>query len=276
GESGDVISLHSYLTGYSYKESSKILSNLKYDPEKAKRLLNKNKNVHEKIKVDGDLDIDLENECYSLQYQPKSNFERKILSKLWNFKKKRKIPDSLPLYISHSGRYKGRIIIPIYINNRLVFFQGRSLYKEILPKYLSPEVEKHKIILNIDSFDKEKYIVVTEGIIDAHMIENNQGTCVIGGYIDMDFVDKLLSYTNKGIIICLDNPKIDKNSKYVLKKLLNENINRYSDKIKFFVMPDEYDAKDLNDLVKDYNINNIYDFVVENSINILEAKLKFY
>ncbi len=275
GESGNIISLYSFLNNCSYEEARKILTNQKYNPEKLKENISSKKaQIKTEVKVDEDLDIDLKNECFSLDYVPKSKFEENILNKLKNFKEKRKIPNSLPLFIAHSGRYKSRIIVPIYQNNKLVYFQGRSLYKEVIPKYLNPKVEKNKVILNIDNFDPEKYIIITEGIIDAHMVEDNQGTCVIGGYIDQHFINKTMEKTNKGIVICLDNPKKDQNSLQVLKKLVNENINKYKEKLYFFVMPDKYNSKDLNDLVKDYNIKNIYDFVIENKCSILNMKMK--
>jgi len=278
GESGNIITLYSHIHNCTYEQAKQILLSKKYNPDEAKKRIQRVSHPagnNDEIKIDTDIDIDLENECYSLRYNPISMHEKNIIKKLHNFKIKRKIPDSLPLHIAHSGRYKSRIIIPIYINNTLVYFQGRSLYDEIYPKYLNPKVEKNKIILNIDNFDRDKYIIITEGIIDAHMIEDNQGTCVIGGYIDMDFINKLLPYTNKGVIISLDNPKIDDNSYITLKKLVYKNINRYRENIHFFIMPDEYIAKDLNDLVKDYEIKNIYNFVVNNKKSLLHMKTYF-
>ena len=123
-----------------------------------------------------------------------------------------------------------------------------------------------------DKFERDKYIIVTEGIIDAYMLENNQGTCVIGGYLDQNYLNSITPYTDRGIIICLDNPKKDQNSKKVLKKLVYENINKYKSRVKFFIMPEGYDAKDLNDLVVNYNIKNMYEFVVKNSVSILHMK----
>lgn len=274
GESGNVISLYAYLSNCSYREAKNYLSDKKYDPDNIKnRLSNKASEVpqSENIKIDGDLDIDIQKDCFSLDDVPNSRIARNSIKKLINFKENRKIPDDLPIYFAHSGRYKSRIIIPIYINNRLVYFQGRSIYNDIEPKYLNPKVEKNKIILNIDNFDPEKYIVICEGIIDAHMV-GKQGTCVIGGYIDLNFINIVEKYTNKGVIICLDNPKKDNNSYNVLKKLVFQNINKYKKNLKFFIMPSNYDAKDLNDLVKDYEIENVYDFVVKNSKSILYMK----
>jgi len=272
GESGNIISLYSYFAGVSYKEAYRFLSNTKYDPSVALKTLNGYKE-ETKQDVDKDLDINIDEECYSDSYIPTSNFELKLIQKLWNFRIDRKIPNSLPLYIAHSGNYSGRIIIPIFIDNKMVYFQGRALYDDVIPKYLNPKVEKSDVILNIDKFEKDKWIVITEGTLDAYSLNNNQGTCVIGGYIDINFINTVMTYTKKGVIICLDNYKKDDNSLNVLKKLINENINRYSNNIKFFNMPDGYDAKDLNQLAVNYDIDDLYTFILENSISILKMKM---
>lgn len=273
GESGNIVSLYSFLKGCSYSDAKKILLNKKYDPNKIKKFLRKKSySKTEPIEVDADLDIDINNECYTVDSRPDNQYDKRNIEKLKKFKEDRKIPDSLPIYFAHSGRYKSRIIIPIYVNNKLVYFQGRSIYKEIEPKYLNPKVEKNKIILNSDKFERDKYIIINEGIIDAYSIDNNQGTCVIGGYIDKDYINKIMKYTDKGVIICLDNPKKDQNSRKVLKKLITENINKYRFGLKFFIMPDKYEAKDLNDLLVYYDIKNMYNFVVENSVSILHMK----
>ena len=274
GESGDMPGLYSILYGVEYETARKILSNKKYDPNLVKDFFEiKTQKTDEIQKVKTKLDINIEKETFDLSYEPNSKFEENIYKKLLSFKLNRKIPDSLPLYIAHSGRYKSRIIVPIYINNELVYFQGRSIYDETTPKYLNPDVEKSNIIMNVDKFDPNKWIVVTEGIIDAAMVDYNQGTCVLGGSVDSEYTNRIMDYTNKGVIICLDNPKIDDNAYNVLKKLVNEKIKKYKENIRFFIIPNEFKSKDLNALVVDYHISNVYDFVVKNSINIPKMKL---
>lgn len=277
GVSGDLIGLYGHLNNVPYKEAKDYLEDKVYDPTKIRELflnpVEMKYESDEKIESDGNLDINFNTQCYSIDSKEDSKVAKNAINHLKNFINNRKIPDSLKLYIAHSGKYSSRIIIPIYIENKIVYFQGRSIYDDVTPKYLNPKVKKSDIILNVDNFDPNKYIVVCEGIIDAHMIENNQGTCVIGGYIDKKYLNKLTKMTNKGVIICLDNPKKDENSYKVLKKLIDENINKYRSDLKFFIMPKKYnEAKDLNDLVKDFNLKNVYDFVVDNSYDILYMK----
>ena len=78
--------------------------------------------------------------------------------------------------------------------------------------------------------------------------------------ITQDFIDLVKKYTNKDIIINLDNNK-DGMSK------LNEYVDIYKS-CKFFIMPDKYNTyKDLNDLVVNRCINKteMYKFVLNNS-----------
>lgn len=272
-KTGNIVNLYSFLKGCSYREANLYLQDKKYDPEYLKNTILGNKFIskRESVEIDQDLDIDLSKDCYSITDEPMSKIGQKAIEKLKEFKENRKIPDDLPLYIAHSGRYKSRIIIPIYIGSKLVYFQGRSIYDEITPKYLNPRVEKKEIVLNIDKFDFNKYIIVNEGIIDAYMV-GKQGTCVIGGYLDWDYIEKMKRQTKEGIIVCLDNPRTDKNAIKVLKKLLFYGINKFKSNLYFFVMPKEFEAKDLNELVVKYDINNVYEFVVENKKSMLHMK----
>jgi hypothetical protein len=76
--------------------------------------------------------------------------------------------------------------------------------------------------------------------------------------------------TNKGVIVALDNPKIDKSGFQNYEKLLKS---RYGRQIKYFFMPNDTD-KDLNDVrIREGNSFNIYDFVVENSFNSFKTSM---
>jgi hypothetical protein len=143
-----------------------------------------------------------------------------------------------------------------------MYFQGRSLFDNIEPKYLNPDVDKTGIILNSDKFDSDKFIIMTEGIIDSWMVENHQGTPCLGSYFSDTLIKKVLKMTNKGIILCFDNPFIDKAGYKELIKFGKKSI--YKNKVKYFI-PSDKNIKDLNDL-KIYNPNMvIYDHIVENS-----------
>jgi hypothetical protein len=138
------------------------------------------------------------------------------------------------------------------------------------PKYLNPVVDKSSIIMNRDKFDKSKFIILTEGIIDAWMVEENQGTSVLGAYFDDDFIEQVISMTDKGVILCFDNPLIDTSGREVLTQFIDES--DYRHKVKYF-LPDRKDFKDLNDLRSVYD-GNIYDYVTKNSFGGLNVKVK--
>jgi len=69
-------------------------------------------------------------------------------------------------------KWKGRVIIPIYKDDKLVHYQGRSLIKMKL-KYLSPTTPKDKIIYGYDKLFKnpDLPLYVVEGYFDAVSID---------------------------------------------------------------------------------------------------------
>ena len=181
---------------------------------------------------------------------------------LEEFRAERMIPDKYDLFLAHRGKYKGRVIIPIYDAQRdIIFFQGRSLPAlDLEPKYLNPVTEKSMIVLNESVFQKDKYIVVTEGIIDAFMV-GGQGTACLGVKMSDEFLKRLLSSTDKGVILVFDN---DDAGMEALTHFMY--VNKYKERVRYFLMPEKYrDYKDINNIVVERNIKDIYDFVVKNS-----------
>jgi 5S rRNA maturation endonuclease (ribonuclease M5) len=135
------------------------------------------------------------------------------------------------------------------------------------PKYLNPFVNKSSIILNKNNFDKNKYIIITEGLIDADAV-GQQGTSILGKELSLEFVDIIKQYTDVGIIVVMDNDEDGIKKLYDYTKKYNT--------LKYFLMPKNYYVKDLNDLVTQNIINrdNIYNFILENSFNSIKARTK--
>lgn len=268
---GNIQSLYANVKGISWKEADRELNDKEYDASKAKqRLKNTNKFVEQEDEEtsNGVLDLDL-NECFDVNDKPEGRIHKKMVQKLIDFKKDRLI-EHVQCFIAHKGKYKGRLILPVYINDEMVYFQGRTAFDEIEPKYLNPDVKKDSIILNSDKFDKEKYIIVTEGLIDAYMVEHNQGTSCIGASISDDLLSSLVKMTNKGVIVALDNPITDESGIKNYIKLLEDS--KYGKNLRYFFMPYD-DIKDLNQLKKEKNIPNIYDFVLENSYSHFKSSI---
>jgi DNA primase len=262
---GSFIGLYADMLGMSFGDAKKAL--LGYDADRIKAEMRAPKTIEKKkdaptVYMDGIL-----NDCIKPHDFPDGLIETQAQKLLNEFIAKRKIPEHFKIFAATKGRYKGRAIIPVYRDGHIIYFQGRALV-DIEPKYLNPIVEKGNVILNEEHFDRDKYIVVTEGLLDAFMI-GNQGTSVLGASISEDFIDKISKMSDKGIILVLDN---DVTGKEKLLELLEETYTNYC---KFFIMPDKYkEIKDLNEWVIKYGLEDVYKFVVDNSYEKFNCKVR--
>jgi hypothetical protein len=98
-------------------------------------------------------------------------------------------------------KWDKRLIIPIYRNNQLVFFQGRDLTDTLDPKYLSTEsVSKGSILYGFDRLftDVDQPLFVVEGFFDAIHIE---GVAVFGNEMTQQQILYLNSSPRKKVVI---------------------------------------------------------------------------
>lgn len=203
--------------------------------------------------------------CIGPTDSAQSYITKQLKKALKDFIVDRHLPEHVKIYAAHEGRYRNRLIIPIYDGDKIVYFQGRRIHKNIEPKYLNPIAEKEQIILNKEKFDSDKYIIVTEGLIDAFMIPN-QGTASLGSSVSEKFLNELDKLTDKGIIIFFDND--DAGEKAFAKFTDPKFENIFRDKVKYFLFPDKYkrqDCTDLNEIVTNDDIEDVYSFIVDNS-----------
>ena len=209
--------------------------------------------------------------CITPADTPKGYITKQLKKALKDFMVERYLPEHIKIYAAYEGRYRNRFIIPIYDGNKIVYFQGRRIHKNIEPKYLNPIAEKERIILNKEKFDKAKYIIVTEGLIDAFMIPD-QGTASLGSSVSAKFLKELWKLTDKGIILFFDN---DEAGKKAFTKFTDEKFgNIFRDKVKYFLFPDKYKRQsytDLNEIITNDDIEDVYSFVVSNSYNLVTA-----
>lgn len=269
--SGNIQSLYAFVHGVTYLEADNILNNRKYDSDKLKKKLNSTgvNIVEEKDESRGVLDLDL-SKCYRLTDKPDSLQGKKYIDILKKFIIERRIPTRYNPMICFDGVYENRIILPVYDDNELVYFQGRKIFDWMEPKYLNPVVVKENIILNKNNFDRDKFIIVTEGLTCAYNI-GNQGTSCLGAAISDEVLEKLFQYTDIGVIIALDNPKKDKSGYKNYQKIIEGS--KYAKRLKYFFMPGEI-YKDINDMCMDNPLSflpEVYKYVVENSISHFKA-----
>lgn len=96
-------------------------------------------------------------------------------------------PGSYPFMLSRRtdnpflDKWLGRLIIPVYKGNKLIFYQGRALGKRT-QKYLSPSVAKEKVLYGYDRLFEYSDIplYVVEGWFDAFVID---GVALLGNEI---------------------------------------------------------------------------------------------
>jgi len=246
------------LTGISIEQSKKDI--FKYDKSSIINKItkcNKKKEIYEP-KKDHNYILD---DCVK---DPEGVQQSKYNESLIQFKKDRKIPDNIPIFVAYKGKYKGRFIIPVFDNNNnIIYFQARRIHKKQEPKYMNPSSEKKIIIHNEYKFDREKCIVVVEGLLDAISI-GDQGTVCFGSNITDEFIKKLMKMTNVGVVIALDNDETGKKS---LQKFIDNS--KYSKKVKYFIYP--YDMKDINSIDTDVDIN-IYNMIIDNAFELHAVK----
>lgn len=80
-----------------------------------------------------------------------------------------------PYFVSESPSYLGRVLIPYYYRDKLVYWQGRSLDPSIEPRYKNPVVSKENILFNVNELLRytEEPLYVTEGPLDALSLGSN-------------------------------------------------------------------------------------------------------
>ena len=97
-------------------------------------------------------------------------------------------PNSYPFMLAHKDpnphlhKWLGRVIIPIYKNNNLIYYIGRALY-DATKKYETPAVSKECILYGFDKlfdYEDKSPLFVIEGWFDAYAID---GVAVLGNVI---------------------------------------------------------------------------------------------
>jgi len=272
-ESGSFLDLYSRLEGISRKHAYQILYQhdvSSYSSENIKEKLNGKGPHGEPIPKEPQIFMNILDDCLSPTDSANGYITQKFQNYLLNFIKLRKIPNNIKLFVAHKGKYKGRIIIPVYNNeNDLIYFQGRAVNESIQPKYLNPDTDKQLVIYNDGNFERDKYIIVSEGLLDAFMVPK-QGTTCLGSSISEFFIKMLMKKTDKGVILAFDNDKPGKES------MLNfMRSNKYSNVVSYFLFPDKYSVDtDLNALVAEYEIDDVYQLVIDNSFSRVSTETK--
>jgi len=210
--------------------------------------------------------------CINSTDNPTSYITRRLQEELKDFISKRKIPKHIRIYAAYEGKYRNRFIIPVFEGSSIIYFQARRIQATMQPKYINPVSEKERIILNKEKFDPHRYIIATEGLIDAFMIPN-QGTASLGSTFSETFLKTLFGFSKRGVILFFDN---DESGLKAFNKFTDKEYgNNFKDKVKYFLFPDKYKRQgytDLNELITNEDIGDVYEFIVKNSHMLVTVK----
>lgn len=108
------------------------------------------------------------------------------------------VAETYDLKCCTSGRWKDRIIIPVYQNNTLVAWTARALTNPVLaPRYLSTSEVIKTVVFNSDNLKGGSLLFITEGPFDAMKVDycgykrHASATAVFGTSITMDQISIL-------------------------------------------------------------------------------------
>lgn len=69
-------------------------------------------------------------------------------------------------------KFENRVIIPVYRNNRLIYWQARTILKTVKPRYKMAYVSREAVMWGYNNFFNEnKYLFITEGIFNAAHVD---------------------------------------------------------------------------------------------------------
>lgn len=109
------------------------------------------------------------------------------------------------------GRYKFRIIIPIFMNGKIVSYTSRAVLKDMEPPYLHPTKEEpaispKKLIYNYDTIKEGGDAFAVEGPFDSWGIGDGAGA-LFGVKFTVDQIKLLMRKKIRNLYILFDNDK---------------------------------------------------------------------
>jgi hypothetical protein len=110
--------------------------------------------------------------------------------------------DPLKFYFSTSPELLRRVIIPFWRDDKLIFWQARTIDKDVKPRYKNCALSKDAVIYGFDKLYtySQEPLFVTEGVFDAESIG---GICILGSKLNAAKIE-LLKRTKRRIIFVVD------------------------------------------------------------------------
>lgn len=162
-------------------------------------------------------------------------------------------------------KWRGRLIIPVYKQGKLIFYQGRALFTDTNKKYESPATPKDRVLYGFDLLFEhtEAPLYIVEGIFDAMSID---GVAIIGNEI----TDAQTEWLNRSKRRKVYIPDRFGDGRRVALDCLGQGWSVST--------PDVGSCKDMNEAVKKYGKVYVMKSIAENIADGLaaETKLRIY
>ena len=154
------------------------------------------------------------------------------------------------VFIKQAQKWTKRIIVPIYKDGKLVFYQGRDMTGRAVKKYESPSVSKDRVIYGFDQLfaDEDRPLYVAEGFFDAFHIN---GVALLGNELTEPQINWLNKSKREKVYI---PDRFGDGLKNALKALDEE----WS-----VSTPEIGDCKDINDAIVKYGQLYVHDTLKE-------------
>lgn len=164
-----------------------------------------------------------------------------------------------------NAKWYGRLIIPVYKDDKLIFWQGRDLTGLLQKKYMSPDFSRDKVMSGFDKIQEysDAPLYIMEGWFDAYWLN---GVAIFGNKMTPEQI-KWLNRTNRPKVIIPDRMGDG--------QLLAEQALDLGWSIS---LPDTGSEKDINDAVNKYGHLYVMKAVKDGTCSGFEAqtRLKLY
>lgn len=114
-----------------------------------------------------------------------------------------------------------RVVLPVYRDGKLVWFQSRGIHKEQSPKYIQPSLPKKGATfeLHADSALDAGIVIIVEDILSAIRIGVQFNTvCILGTKLSDEQIRRLRKFTK--VITWLDGDRAGREGSAVIRKTL--------------------------------------------------------
>lgn len=165
-------------------------------------------------KVNDGLDLQIrkveKKQVTTIELPPRALFTREAEEYLKSRNLSKQTIEKFDLYFCARGRYASRIIIPVYVNDKPVMFQARTVKKDTQPRYKSPGGAP-SVWLNLNSYRPGKSVVVVEGPFDVMRLDTLGifAICPMGKNISESQIKDLTNLSIHDIILMQDRDALE-------------------------------------------------------------------